>query len=69
MSDYPNMSYCMCENTLLAVEQIITAMSSHNGPTEFYDSLSMQEKKSLRDLFYKCGDLMQALEEDEIFVY
>ena len=26
MNNYPNMSYCMCENTLLAMEQVLTAM-------------------------------------------
>lgn len=68
MTDYPNLRQCMCENTLLAVQQIMDAMSEHGGPSEFYDSLSTQEKKSLCALFYKSVELVQALEEDEIFV-
>ena len=33
MSNYPNMSYCQCENTLLALQQILTAMREE-GPID-----------------------------------
>ena len=26
MSNYPNMSYCQCENTLLALRQVVNTM-------------------------------------------
>ena len=26
MSNYPNMSYCMCENTMSAMHQVLNAM-------------------------------------------
>ena len=28
MSNYPNMSYCMCENTLAALRQVLSAMQA-----------------------------------------
>ena len=29
MSNYPNMSYCMCNNTLLALRQVVDAMNEN----------------------------------------
>jgi hypothetical protein len=31
MSNYPNMSYCMCNNTVLALKQVVEAMNDE-GP-------------------------------------
>jgi hypothetical protein len=41
---YPNMSYCMCENTLDAINQIIDAMNEE-GP-RFLAELSRTERRS-----------------------
>ena len=61
MSSYPNMSYCMCENTVLAMRQIITAMQEE-GPM-FLRELSRDEKRAFRELFNTCEDFMTLSEE------
>ena len=66
MSNYPNMSYCMCENTLLAMNQIITAMQEE-GPM-FLREMSREERRALWELFTACEDFMTLSEElaDEV---
>jgi hypothetical protein len=44
---YPNMSYCMCENTLLALRQVVTAM----------------ETEGVGFMFNVCEDFMNLSEE------
>ena len=71
MSNYPNMSYCMFQNTRLAMEQLIEAMNEavKQGPEgikEFYMDMDQQEKRALTELF--CAyedfvDLAHALED------
>ena len=61
MSNYPNMSYCMCENTLLAMRQVIDAMQEQ-GP-EFLLDLSREEKRAFRELFNACEDFVDAANE------
>jgi hypothetical protein len=63
MSDYPNMSYCMCNNTLLAMQQIINAMQEE-GP-QFLRELSREEQRSFQELFNACEDFMNLSEELE----
>jgi hypothetical protein len=66
MSSYPNMSYCMCENTLLAMNQIVTAMNE-DGP-QFLTEMSREERRAFQALFNMCEDFMQLSEElqDEV---
>ena len=59
MRDYPNMSYCMVENTSLAMEQIIDAMSQE-GSGEFYAKLSRSEKKA----FARLLDFVETFREE-----
>jgi hypothetical protein len=48
MSNYPNMSYCMCNNTLLALQQILNTMQEE-GPM-FLRELNRDERRSYEAL-------------------
>lgn len=61
MSNYPNMSYCMNENTLLAMRQIVSAMQEQG--IGFLVDLSRDERRAFQELFYTCGDFMNLAEE------
>ena len=61
MSNYPNMSYCMCENTLLAMNQIVNAMNEE-GPA-FLREMSRDGKRAFQALFNLCEDFMSLSEE------
>jgi len=58
---YPNMSYCMCENTLLAMRQIVTAMTEE-GPMFLHD-MNREERRAFHELFNTCEDFMSMSEE------
>ena len=61
MSNYPNMSYCMCNNTLLALRQIVDAMNEEG--VGFLRELSRDEHRSFQELFNTCEDFMTLSEE------
>ncbi len=61
MSNYPNMSYCMCNNTLLALKQVVEAMNDE-GP-QFLREMSRDERRSFEQLFSMCEDFMTMSEE------
>lgn len=61
MSNYPNMSYCMNENTLAAMNQIVNAMNEE-GPA-FLTEMSRDEKRAFQQLFSVCEDFMSLSEE------
>ena len=63
---YPNMSYCMCENTLLALQQVLSAMRDE-GP-QFLIDMNKQELRAFKELFNACEDFLTASEalEDEL---
>lgn len=61
MSNYPNMSYCMCENTVLAMRQILNAMQEE-GPM-FLREMNRDEKRAYQELFNLCEDFLTASEE------
>jgi hypothetical protein len=61
MSNYPNMSYCMVENTLGALDQVITAMREE-GPM-FLRELNRTEQRAFKELFGMCEDFLSAAEE------
>lgn len=53
---YPNMSYCMCRNTLLALRQVIGAV--HDDRSEFLHQMSSEEKTAFEDLHFACKDFL-----------
>ena len=61
MSNYPNMSYCMNENTLLAMRQIVTAMQEEG--VGFLRDMSRDERRAFGELFNTCEDFMNLSEE------
>ena len=61
MSNYPNMSYCMNENTLLALRQVVEAMNEE-GP-QFLRELNRTERRAFEELFSTCEDFMSLSEE------
>lgn len=63
MSNYPNMSYCQCENTLLALRQVISNMQEQ-GP-DFLQEMGREERIAFRELFYACEDFLNLSEELE----
>ena len=63
MSNYPNMSYCMCENTLSALGQVIEAM--HQEGPMFLRELNRTEARAFKELFSMCEDFLTASEELE----
>jgi len=66
MSSYPNMSYCMCENTLSALGQVMEAMREE-GPM-FLKELNRDEKRAYQELFNMCESFLTASEELETMV-
>ncbi len=63
MSNYPNMSYCMCNNTLLALKQILDTMQEE-GPM-FLRELNRDERRAYEALFNACEDFLTMAEELE----
>lgn len=61
MSNYPNMSYCQCSNTLLAMNQILNAMREE-GPM-FLQDMSREERLAFQALFNACEDFLNLSEE------
>jgi hypothetical protein len=61
MSNYPNMSYCMCENTLLALRQVLEAMNSE-GPMFLHD-MNRSERLAFDSLFHACESFLTMSEE------
>jgi len=68
MRDGPNMSYCMCENTSLAMKQILRAMIQEQ--CEFRLDMSQDERFYFDLLIKQCKDLVEiakSLDDDEEF--
>jgi hypothetical protein len=51
--DHPNMSYCMNENTLAALDQIMAAMDEQ-GAVGFLKDLSRTERDAFESLAQLC---------------
>lgn len=61
MRNYPNMSYCMFENTVNAMSQILESIDDAkigDGVVDFFESLSREERRSLQHLFNQCEEFM-----------
>ena len=61
MSNYPNMSYCMNENTLSALKQVLDTMQEE-GP-QFLRELSRTERRAFEELFHYCESFLTMSEE------
>lgn len=61
MRDYPNMSYCMAQNTLAAMNQILDAMREE-GPM-FLREMDADELRAYRKLFDACEEFLTATED------
>jgi hypothetical protein len=59
MSNYPNMSYCMCGNTLAALNQIVNAIQNAGSVADFEDNLSTEEARWFREILRLTGDLLE----------
>lgn len=68
MSNYPNMSYCMCENTLSALRQIVNTINEeYEGvPKLFVESLSREELEAFAEMLDVMHDLVEDSEDQEI---
>lgn len=67
MSNYPNMSYCMCENTALALKQVLNEMQNYDSVAEFTADMGREEKQAFIRLFDLCEQFMIVKEEMEQF--
>lgn len=66
--NYPNMSYCMCQNTLLALTQVVDALAdSHDGDVRaFYDKLAREEQRAFKELIDTARALVEASDESDM---
>jgi len=62
MSDYPNMSYCMIENTARAMDQVISAFVDAGGDWASMD-LSKYERAHVDRLASLCQEFLTAHED------
>ena len=53
MSNFPNMSYCMCENTMASLRQVLEAMQ-HEYPEDFVREMSKYERAAFEELAQMC---------------
>lgn len=68
MSNYPNMSYCMFENTMRAMDQIKGAMLNaemDNELGQFLVGLSKDERWACFQLEIRCREFLEILEQAE----
>ena len=63
MSDYPNMSYCMCQNTLLAMQQVLNAIEDQ-GAEKFRKDLTHEEGRAVVELYYACHAFGSIVQEE-----
>lgn len=61
MRDYPNMSYCMFQNTLLGMRQLLDAMSEDGA--ELLADMSSEERRAFEELFHACEAYTMQAEE------
>ena len=61
MRDYPNMSYCQCQNTESALAQILDSMDEV-GDVEFVKDLSMDELRSFNEIAFIARQFVRRAE-------
>ena len=67
MRDYPNMSYCMFENTMAALNQCSGAIEEaldNDEPLE----LNQYEHRPFNEMYEMCRSIMNLLEQHEEMV-
>ena len=67
MRDYPNMSYCMFENTMAALNQCSGAIEEaleNNEPLE----LNQYEHRPFNEMYEMCRSIMNLLDQHEEMV-
>lgn len=69
-SRYPNMSYCMMNNTDLALQQVLEHMvealqKGSQGAREFLNDLSRDEREAFRKLYLGCQEFVNMADEME----
>jgi hypothetical protein len=67
VSNYPNMSYCMCENTLLAVRQITNEMQSYESLAEFTSDMGREELAAFERLASQFQFFLEMKQEMQEF--
>ena len=63
MSNYPNMSYCMFENTTMAMRQILEALNDADYVEDL--DLNQYEKPAYSKLGRLCEEIIHAIERLE----
>lgn len=58
-----NMSYCMCENTLEALQEVIDAMEQKQD--KFTKDMNEHEKRALRGLIEACKDFLEIADDGD----
>jgi len=64
-SNYPNMSYCMFQNTVGAMNQILEAIDEAkmgDGVLDFFDGMGRAERRSLQHLYDQCQQFMSEID-------
>lgn len=61
MSNYPNMSYCMFQNTQMAMDQLITFMQEADQDDML--DMSRDELRAMQELFGYCEQYMRLAED------
>ena len=65
MTNYPNMSYCQCQNTLQSLFQVMQSMEG--GGVEFVKDMGREERRAYQELYHACEAFMRdadILEQD-----
>jgi hypothetical protein len=61
MSDYPNMSYCMFQNTLMAMEQLTDFLAHAEG--EDLTDIRSEELRAMQALFNQCESFINLADD------
>ena len=58
---FPNMSYCMFQNTRLAMNQLLGAMEDEGGA--LLADMSADERRAFNELFNQCEAFMELAQD------
>jgi hypothetical protein len=62
--DFPNMSYCACENTNHALNQILGMMGEAGSVDEFFEGLSHSEQRAFRAMLETMVEITGYAEDE-----
>lgn len=62
--DYPNMSYCACENTNLALNQIMGMLEDAGSMDNFFEDLSVTEQRAFRSMLEAMVEMVGVAEDE-----